>query len=183
MLHYILTIVETSKVREQREAREMAQFAAAEKKRRRSEITRTLDEEIEDMASTPTSEFDLPITTHHCFLRRSGILIRNVWTGIDFRGEIDTYVTFLRDCREAHYNAGMHDFYSACRIAAGHAEQAQAFIVYLKRVEHGPDAESTSEESQWASTGRKLDRIVKLLVAEQNMVLRSIRRDMANLFV
>ena len=124
--------------------------------------------------STPTAEFSLPTNTHHCFLHRTTQLLRTLWLGRDFRGEIDTYVVFLRENRDVHHKAGKEDFYAACRVLGSYAETFQTFATVVDDLNRSPEGDNSVEGSPWIPLHRKLERVAKLLVAEQGLVLKAI---------
>ena len=169
-------------MRERQEEREISRMAANEKRQRRTEVKLTLEEEIEQLTSTPTEDFSIPYTTHQCFLFQTTLLLRHIFLGQDFRGETDIYATFLRENRDAHHEAGREDFYAACRILSRHADNFQEYATIVNELNRTPEGESTAEASTWTPIHRKLERVAKLLAAEQGLVLRAIRKETLDVF-
>ena len=77
----------------------------------------------------------------------------------------------------------MHEFYSASRIVAMHVENLRAFAEFVQVAFQDSKDEETEASSIWIQIERKLERVQKVLVTEQNVALSTIRRDMIKLLV
>jgi len=164
---------------ERKEEREQARLATAAKLQRRIEIRNTVDDALDDLASTPSSDFPRPTSSHNCFLDRSSILLRNVLSGREYRGETDSYITFLRENRDSHHKDGVMDFYVATRIMGTHAGHLRDFFTDAKLFSRGSDGGRPVEFEGLTQVENKLEHIEKSLISEQGMALKIVRREMS----
>ena len=168
-----------SRTRARKEERDKASEEAFQKKQAhfeaRAAAKDSVDERIKILVEPPVEDF--MASTHHPLLRRITYIMCDIWAGRDWKGEIDSFLTSVREGREENMETGMDEYYLALRVAVVQIERMKASSKWIGDIRRGPDNATAGEGLSWTEVGRKLDRVLRLLSTEQTVVLNLIRKD------